>query len=700
METRSGADRAARGTWLVYLLAGLALVVAYFFVPLFIGGFPAKVVLYCALSGSAGVAVCWGARRAKPGSRLPWALLGASQLTYFTADTVFYVSHYLIGVTAFPAWADLFYLGHYPMAVLGVILLIRRRTPGRDVPGLLDAATLAVVAAMLSWVYLIGPQSRRGGSLLAELASVGYPVMDLALLTVGLGLLLGAGARPTAFLLLVAWLALILTADTIYVAQQVMGVYSAGNFLDAIWLTGNLVMGAAALHPTMARVSDRAPVRDGTLSPPRIALLAGAALLAPTVLVVQYYTSTLRDVPVVAGACAVLFLLTITRLGILVSDQRKLAITDALTGLHTRRFFEAQLPLEMARARRARSSVAVLIIDVDHFKTINDRYGHPAGDRVLVEIAARLRSTVRDGEVLARYGGEEFALIVPGAEGETLHTLADRLREQVASAPIVVDQGQWVAVTVSIGTARHPTHGTTPAELVAIADRALYSAKAAGRDRVVVASDAPLPEHPQQHPREHPELGGSEYLHLVADAVDDLLDDHGHSRSVARWSRMLAKECGYDAELVRRAELAGRLHDVGKVLLPRSVLVKPDELTEQEWELMRRHPEHGFRMAALLPGHLGVAHVIRQHHERWDGRGYPDGLAGRDIRVEARIVAVCDAWAAMRSERPYQPAMSVDRAREEIRVARGTQFDPDVADLFLDLHARGAIADLHLVHRG
>jgi len=708
METENGAgDRGgtrpdngtgtARGAWLVYLLAGFALVVVYYLTPVNADGFPARVVLYSLLSGSAAVAVGVGAARGRRGDRLPWVLIAVSQATYFTADAVFYVSHYTLGITAFPSWADVFYLGHYLPAALGLLLLIRRRAPGRDLPGLLDAGTLAVVAAMLSWVYLIGPQSRRDAPVLVELASVGYPVMDLVLLTVALGLLLGAGARPKAFFLLVGWLALILTADTIYVAQQVTGTYAAGNYLDAIWLTGNLLLGASALHPTMGRVSERAQVHEGPLNPIRIALLSGVALLAPAVLLAQYFSGALRDIPVVAGACALLFLLTITRLAILVSDQRRLAITDVLTGLHTRRFFEAQLPLEMARARRSAGSVAVLIVDVDHFKSINDRYGHPAGDGVLVEIAARLRSTVRGGEVLVRYGGEEFALIVPNAELDSLAVLADRLREQVASAPIVVTQQRWVAVTVSIGTARYPTHGTSPAELVAIADRALYSAKAAGRDRVVVASDS-NPEVPEE--QERPEPHGTDYLHLVADAVDDLLDDHGHSRAVARWARMLAHEFGYDSDLVRRTELAGRLHDVGKILLPRSVLVKPGRLDEDEWELVRRHPEHGFRMTSLLPGHLGVAHVIRQHHERWDGRGYPDRMAGRDIRVEARIVAVCDSWAAMRSQRPYQAALSADQAREEIRAARGTQFDPDVADLFLRLHDRGAIADLHLVHRG
>jgi diguanylate cyclase (GGDEF)-like protein len=679
--------------WLLYLVAGLVLQAVYYVVPASDGGVVVRVVLYCLITTSAGIAVFAGVWRNGPKPRMPWVLLGLSQIVYAAADAYFYVAHYLLRILDYPSIADPLYLAHYPLVVAGLLLLIRRRAPGRDLPRLLDAAVIAVVAAMLSWLYVIGPQARMDSPVLAKLASLGYPVMDLALLSVALPLILGAGSRPRAFFLLMVNLAGIMAADTIYVLQQLAGTYQAGNFLDAIWLTANLALGTAALDPTMSRLGEKAPVKDSALGPVRIAVTFAAALVAPATLIVQYVTDSLQDVLVVAVACAVLFLLTIVRLVGLVAAQRKLAITDSLTGLYTRRFFEAQLPIELARARRVNGSMAVLIIDVDRFKSINDRYGHPAGDRVLMEIADRLSRTVRSGEVLARYGGEEFALVVPGISPEDLPIVAERLRSQVSSSPIAATAQTQVSVTISVGTASYPLHGDDPGELVSMADRALYAAKASGRDRIVVSglmstNGGPGPDTDRML---------VDYLCEVADRVDGWLSSYEHSRAIGRWSTVLAEELGLATKAVRCAELAGRLHDVGKIVIPESVLRKPGALSEDEWRLIRRHPDFGFRLARMIPGYDGVARVIRQHHERYDGGGYPEGLTGREIRIEARVLSVCDSWAAMRSDRPYQPACTEDQAREEVRVGRGTQFDPDVADLFLDLHHRGLVGELHLL---
>jgi diguanylate cyclase (GGDEF)-like protein len=697
MGTRQ-ALRATGGWWLAYLTAGLLVIVAYY-VSVDLRALPVvRVVLYCSVSASAAVAVVVGCLvNLPPGrARLPWFVLGCSQVVYAVADVFFYVSHNILDDTDFPAPADPLYLAHYPLVVVGLLLLIRRRTPGRDRAGLLDAATVAVAATMLSWLYLIEPSARGGSSALVKIFSGLYPVMDLLMFAVALRLLLGPGRRPGSFVLLGGNLLAILTADTIYVIEQLNGTYQTGNALDAIWLCGNLALGAAALHPTVGKVAERASADDARLTPFRLFLLAGAALIAPATLFVQHALGSLRDIPVIAAACAILFILTIGRLAGLVADQRLLAITDVLTGLRTRRFFSTQLPMEIARARRAGTNVAVLIVDVDHFKSVNDRYGHPAGDRVLVEVARRLRDSVRHADFLARYGGEEFALVVPDASPQELASIGERLRTEIASSPFRVSPEVWIGVTVSVGTAGYPWHGSTPSELITAADRALYAAKSQGRDRVVVG-DVSLPAKmvlPVGRPGPEPTTDLLAYLQRVADEVDGWLSGSEHGRAVGRWSALVAATLGEDEELIRRVELAGRLHDVGKVCIPQNIWRKPSALSPHERQLAEQHPDYGFQMVRVVPGLADVADAVRQHHERIDGQGYPLGLSGQQISLEARIIAVCDSWAAMRADRPYHAAKPAEEACEELLRGKGGQFDPDVVEVFLELHRQDRLGEL------
>lgn len=284
---------------------------------------------------------------------------------------------------------------------------------------------------MLSWLYLIAPQAQADSPMLGKIVSVGYPMMDLAMFAVALRLVLGQGSRPVPFFLLSVNLAAFVAADTIYVVQQLNGTYVAGNFLDFMWLSGNLALGAAALHPTMGKVAEQA--RDVALGPGplRIIALCIAALVAPATVIIQYTRGAYGDIPVAACACAVLFILTIARLAGLVHQQRLLAITDVLTALRTRRYFEAQLLAELAKARRTGGSLAVLLADVDHFKSVNDRYGHHVEIRILIAIGRRLRAAIGTGDYLARYGGEEFAILVRDASPDQPAVIAERLRREL-----------------------------------------------------------------------------------------------------------------------------------------------------------------------------------------------------------------------------------------------------------------------------
>jgi HD-GYP domain-containing protein (c-di-GMP phosphodiesterase class II) len=185
------------------------------------------------------------------------------------------------------------------------------------------------------------------------------------------------------------------------------------------------------------------------------------------------------------------------------------------------------------------------------------------------------------------------------------------------------------------------------------------------------------------------------YLQRVADEVDSWLSTSEHGRAVGRWAALVAHSLGHDETTVCRTELAGRLHDVGKILVPQDIWRKPAALTADEFALVRQHPEHGYLMLSAVPDLADVAEIIRQHHERADGRGYPLGLAGEQIRIEARIVAVCDSWAAMLADRPYQSALSHQAACGELLRGRGSQYAPEAVDAFLELYHRGQIGALH-----
>ncbi|MEV6923127.1 GGDEF domain-containing protein [Dactylosporangium sp. NPDC051485] len=452
--------------------------------------------LYAGLSMITALAVLAAVWRYRPNGRTGWLLLGAGQLIYTAGDVLYIAQNLAHGEVAFPNAADGLYLAQYPLVVAALVSFVRRRTPGRHTPSLLDAGILAIAAGLLSWVYLIGPLTAAEGlTPAARLVTVAYPVGDLLVLVIGLRMLLGGGARTPSYLMLLGSLVTMLAADT---AFTVLG-GPANGWECFLWLMAYALLGGSALHPSMRRIDDPAPVRAVPTTPARLVALAAASLLAPVVLLVQYARGTTRDVPVIAVACALLFLLVLGRMAGLVADQHRLAVTDALTGLRTRRAFEERL-----RAARRGRPLGLILVDIDHFKRVNDTFGHPTGDRVLREVADRLRAAAGPGVTLARYGGEEFALLVSDADAERTAQVADRLHAAVGGGPIELGAGVHRAVSVSAGTAVLPADTADPAELVQLADRALYAAKRAGRDRVVAAGRSAkvtrVPAEPDNRP--------------------------------------------------------------------------------------------------------------------------------------------------------------------------------------------------------
>ena len=347
----------------------------------------------------------------------------------------------------------------------------------------------------------------------------------------------------------------------------------------------------------------------------------------------------------------------------------RLASTDPLTGVGNHRHFHECLARALAEARSSHMPLSLCVIDVDDFKRINDRLGHPAGDEVLAKLAAVLR---RDGEAF-RLGGDEFALILPGQRQDESLEAATAISARIAALSF---EGIG-AVTISAGVATFPDQATDREELIRFADSALYWAKEQGKNCAYAPELVELARL-SRLPTGYNRASRYRAAALLASAVD-ARDAYtgGHSDRVAELAARIGARMGLNRDDVELLRLAGRLHDLGKLAVPEDILRKSDALTQGERHMIQRHPEAGFRM---LKG-LGIAPVdswVLHHHERWDGTGYPDGLAGSKILLGARIIFVADAYDAMTSARSYTDGLAAEIAVEELQRQAGTQFDPDV----------------------
>jgi diguanylate cyclase (GGDEF)-like protein len=375
------------------------------------------------------------------------------------------------------------------------------------------------------------------------------------------------------------------------------------------------------------------------------------------------------------AVAAVLIRVMREQVELLIARLYDAARADPLTKLSNRRGFRELLDLELARARRAQAKVTVVTGDLDHFKEINDRSGHHVGDTALQRVARVLNAGKRDIDGVARVGGEEFALVLPDTDDHGAFTIAERLRcdlrEEFAR--------DAVPLTISFGVATYPQNGETAASLLRAADVALYAAKRSGRNRTVLHSPAlravPCVDGDSR------DIAAERFIAVIldlAEAVDLRFSGSArHSETVGRYAEMMAHELGLSEQRTGRVRLAGLLHDIGKVGVPESVLKKPGKLTDEEFALIRRHPELGEQI--LEHPSLGdVREWVGAHHERPDGHGYPLGLRAGEIPLEARIVAVADAYEAMTSDRTYRDSMGHTAARAELERCAGTQFDVDV----------------------
>jgi diguanylate cyclase (GGDEF)-like protein len=387
-----------------------------------------------------------------------------------------------------------------------------------------------------------------------------------------------------------------------------------------------------------------------------------------------------------------------------------MSTTDPLTELPNHRALQTSLEQECDRARRYGHPLSLLFFDGDRFKQVNDRYGHAIGDVVLCELGKRTKSVLRAGDIVGRFGGEEFLVFLPETDVHEAKIVAERLRSAVASQPLAAHHVEGgIAVTVSIGVASYPNDGATANELREQADQAMYWAKRLGRNQVRTAHEAR-----QANRNAELKLATTHALDREELAAFNGLDEEGqariqqlgliyslmaaldwrepgisiHAHEVSDLVTGMAHALQFDSARIHRAATAAFLHDIGKIALPDRLLQQPRQhFSAQEWSLLHQHAELGATIVEASPWLSDLAPAIRHHHERWDGSGDPGGLAGNDIPLEARMIAIAEAYHSMISESPYHAARQPADAMLELERCAGTQFDPTLIVVFRDVLA-------------
>ena len=437
----------------------------------------------------------------------------------------------------------------------------------------------------------------------------------------------------------------------------------------------NLVLISAVLAATTGRPFSKMVLTGARQTAAPFALMASASLM----LVVLWQRSPALSIALVGPLLAIALYQRSTFAAL---RAMRLALTDPLTGLGNHRHFHERLQRELATAEHEAKELSLCLVDIDDFKRINDRFGPPAGDRVLGQVASRLR---QGGESF-RLGGDEFAVLLPGLDERSAVAVAQSIIERVGA----LDLEQIGEVTVSAGVATYPSQGVARDELIRLADSALYWAKEEGKNRartyeagaLELTSLRELASVPDRAAR----YRAAASLAKAVDARDAYTGSH--SERVGEIAARIARRLGVDEQQTELIRLAASLHDLGKLAIPEEILRKPGALSESERLVLERHPQIGYRMLESL-GVEPIAEWVLHHHERWDGTGYPDGMHGEDIPLGARIIFVADAFDAVTSERVYRDPFSERDALAELQRCAGTQFDPHIVEVFIKLLKRG-----------
>ena len=514
---------------------------------------------------------------------------------------------------------------------------------------IVSLAAGAIVAIAMEATFLADIEA----STTALALKVAYPLGAVILLSFSVWMFALTGWKPSRMWgAAVVGLALAAVASTAFLLRVVHGTYEPGTILDSLWLAAGLTLTYAAWQP------HEEPMAVKLSGPRRLTVTSLGATAALAILVVgQFFSVGFAAVALAATALIVL----ISRAAVsfkeslqMFSNARVEAQTDSLTSLGNRRKLMTDLRRELQVAS-VQSPRVLVLFDLDGFKRYNDTYGHPAGDVLLARLGGNLGRAIKPYGEAYRIGGDEFCvLVVTGASSaKTIIALA---------ASALSEQGEGFSIKASHGAVILPHEARDATLALKISDQRMYAHK---EDRRSSATRQTRDILLQVLNEREPDLGN-------------------HLKGVAKLAMGVSARLSLLAEELDEVVRAAELHDVGKMAIPDEILHKPGPLSEPEWSFVRQHTIIGERILSAAPALLPVAKLVRNSHEHWDGSGYPDGLAGETIPLGARIVAVCDAFDAMITSRPYRAAMPVEDALEELRTCAGTQFDPTVVTAFCE----------------
>ena len=611
--------------------------------------------VYCALIVAAGAA-CVARAAAVREERAAWIVMGVGLMAWAAGEVTWMLVYANELNPPYPSAADVLYLSFYPASYASLLLLARSRTDSFRsslwLDGAIAALTVAALIATLAFQPIVDATS--GGT--TEIAvNLAYPVGDLLLLGLVVAVFGLNGWRPDpVWLLLGGGLALTAVADGFYLVQSAKDEYVQGTMLDLAWPVSALLVAVAAWQPARKKIT----IQDWLI----MAVPVGCGLVAVELLVYDHF-ERVNAAAVSLAAWALLLALARMALAFL-ENQRTLAQThaeartDSLTGLKNRRSLLADLELQLELSSPA-APRALLLFDLDGFKEYNDAFGHPAGDGLLVRLAARLAEAVGSHGHAYRLGGDEFCALLLLGRTEIEPLVA-------ACSAALTEHGEGFEVGSSFGSVLLPEEASTPTQALQLADRRMYARKGGRRMSAGRQSRDVL-------------------LRTLSERRPDL---QLRLRDLGELALAVGRELHMGPEGLDEVARAAELHDVGKIAVPDAILDKAGPLDPVEWGFMRRHPLIGERILLEAPALRPVARLVRSSHERWDGGGYPDGLSGDEIPLGARVVAVCDAFNAMTTERPYREAVSEYDAIEELRACAGTQFDPMVVEAFCRVVSR------------